>query len=136
LLARLGLAEQADRYPRDLSSGQRQRAALAAILVADPQVVLLDEPTRGLDYEQKQALLDIMRSLKAAGRAVLLATHDVELAAGCADRVVLMGDGEVVVDGPAREVMTGSLVFASQINKLFRDPRFLVVEDVVPVAEA
>ena len=61
---------------------------------------------------------------------MLLATHDVELVARCADRVVLMGDGEIVVAGPTRQVMTGSLVFTSQINKLYRDPAFLVVEDV------
>ena len=61
---------------------------------------------------------------------MLLATHDVELVARCADRVVLLGDGEVIVDGPTRQVMTGSLVFASQVNKLYRDPRYLVVEDV------
>lgn len=131
LLARLGLAEFAGSYPRDLSTGQRQRAALAAILVADPQVLLLDEPTRGLDYRQKHALAELLLELRSAGRAVLLATHDVELAATCTDRVVLMGDGEVVVDGPTRQVMTGSLVFASQVNKLYRDPRYLVVDDVL-----
>ncbi len=131
LLARLGLADEAERYPRDLSTGQRQRAALAAILVADPQVLLLDEPTRGLDYELKEALVAILLDLRRQGCAVLLATHDVELVARCADRVVLMGDGEIVVTGSTREVMTGSLVFASQINKLYRDPAYLVVEDVV-----
>jgi energy-coupling factor transport system ATP-binding protein len=131
LLARLGLAELAERYPRDLSSGQRQRVALAAILVAEPQVLLLDEPTRGLDYEQKEALTAILHELRRQGRAVLLATHDVELVARSADRVVLLGEGAVVVDGPTRQVMTGSLVFASQVNKLYRDARYLVVEDAV-----
>lgn len=131
LLARLGLAGQAERYPRDLSSGQRQRVALAAILVAEPQVLLLDEPTRGLDYEQKEVLAAILLELRRQGRAILLATHDVELVARSADRVVLLGEGQVVVDGPTRQVMTGSLVFASQINKLYRDPRYLVVEDAL-----
>ncbi len=134
LLARLGLAGQAERYPRDLSSGQRQRVALAAILVAQPALLLLDEPTRGLDYAQKEALSAILLEQRRQGRAVLLATHDVELAARCADRVVLLGDGQVVVDGPTRQVMTGSLIFASQVNKLYRDPRFLVVEDAVAAA--
>jgi energy-coupling factor transport system ATP-binding protein len=129
-LARLGLTDQAERYPRDLSTGQRQRVALAAILVASPRILLLDEPTRGLDYEQKEALTDILNQHRAQGGSVILATHDVELAARCSDRVVLLGAGEVIVDGPTRQVMTGSLVFASQVNKLYRDPRYLVVEDV------
>lgn len=131
LLARLGLAALADRDPRDLSGGEQQRAALAAILVAEPQIILLDEPTRGLDYAQKRALADMLLGLKAEGKTIVMATHDVELAAACADRVVLLAEGQVIVDGPARQVMSDSQVFASQINKLFRDPRFLVVEDVL-----
>lgn len=131
LLARLGLADKAKAYPRDLSAGERQRAALAAVLVARPPLLLLDEPTRGLDYQQKEALARLLQELRSQGHAVLLATHDVELAAHCADRVVLMGAGEIVVEGPTRQVMTGSLVFASQVNKLFRDPRYLTVEDAV-----
>ena len=62
---------------------------------------------------------------------MVVVTHDVELVAQCAERVVLLGDGEIVVDGPVREVMSDSQVFASQINKLFRDPRYLTVEDVL-----
>jgi len=131
LLAVLGLTGHAGRYPRDLSVGERQRAALAAILVAEPQVLLLDEPTRGLDYQQKAALARFLQQEKAQGRTIVMATHDVELAAQCADRVVLLGDGQVVVDGPARQVMSESLVFASQINKLFRDPALLTVDDVL-----
>jgi energy-coupling factor transport system ATP-binding protein len=135
LLAALGLAGMEGRYPRDLSAGERQRAALAAVLVGDPELILLDEPTRGLDYAQKAALGSFLSAQKARGRTVVVVTHDVELVARCAERVVLMGDGEIVVDGPVREVMSGSQVFASQINKLFRDPRFLTVEDVVAALE-
>ncbi len=131
LLAELGLGDAAERDPRDLSGGEQQRAALATILVADPQIILLDEPTRGLDYVQKRSLADLLLKLKAKGRTVIMATHDVELAAACVDRVVLMGEGQVVVDGPAREVMSDSQVFASQVNKLFRDPHYLVVDDVL-----
>ena len=131
LLARLGLEGLGGRNPRDLSGGEQQRAALAAILVADPTIILLDEPTRGLDYEQKHRLAGLLREMKREGRTIIMATHDVELAAACADRVVLMAEGQIVVDGPARDVMSDSLVFSSQINKLFRDPRFLVVEDVL-----
>ncbi len=131
LLETLGLTPHADRYPRDLSVGERQRVAVAAILVAEPQILLLDEPTRGLDYQQKAALTAFLQREKEKGRTIILATHDVELVAQCADRVVLLGDGQVVVDGPARQVMSESLVFASQINKLFRDPDLLTVEDVL-----
>jgi len=131
LLARLGLAGLAGRDPRDLSGGEQQRAALAAILVAGPQIILLDEPTRGLDYAQKRSLADLLLGLKVEGKTIVMATHDVELAAACADRVALLAEGQVIVDGSARQVMSDSQVFASQINKLFRDPRFLVVADVL-----
>jgi energy-coupling factor transporter ATP-binding protein EcfA2 len=131
LLSILSLTEHAERYPRDLSVGERQRTALAAILVAKPQILLLDEPTRGLDYQQKAALTAFLQREKVQGRTIIMATHDVELVAQCADRVVLLGDGQVVVDGPARQVMGESLVFASQINKLFRDPALLTVNDVL-----
>jgi energy-coupling factor transporter ATP-binding protein EcfA2 len=135
LLETLGLAGMEARYPRDLSAGERQRVALAAVLVGDPELILLDEPTRGLDYEQKASLVSFLLAQKAQGRTVVVVTHDVELVAQCAERVVLMGDGDIIVDGPVREVMSGSQVFASQINKLFRDPRFLTVEDVVEALE-
>jgi energy-coupling factor transport system ATP-binding protein len=131
LLGTLGLTGHAGRYPRDLSVGERQRVALASILVAEPQILLLDEPTRGLDYQQKTALATFLQQEKALGRTVIMATHDVELVASCVDRVILLGDGQVVVDGPARQVMSESLVFASQINKLFRDPAMLTVDDVL-----
>jgi energy-coupling factor transport system ATP-binding protein len=136
LLGRLGLAGVAERYPRDLSAGERQRAALAAILVAEPRILLLDEPTRGLDYQQKEALISFLQSEKARGQTIVMATHDVELVARCADRVILLGDGQVVVDGPARQVMTESLVFSSQVNKLFRDPALVTVEDVLRLRRA
>lgn len=135
LLARLGLAPLADRDPRDLSGGEQQRAALASILVAAPRIILLDEPTRGLDYAQKRNLAALLQGLQREGATIIMATHDVELAAACADRVVLLAEGQVVVDGPARQVMSDSQVFASQINKLFRDPRFLVVADVLRAAD-
>jgi len=111
--------------------GEQQRAALASILVADPEVILLDEPTRGLDYRQKEALTAFLHVQKREGRTVVMATHDVELVASCADRVIILSEGQVVVDGPVRQVMTDSQVFASQVNKLFRDTRFLTVEDVL-----
>ena len=131
LLTLLHLEQYADTYPRDLSSGERQRAAIAAILVAEPELILLDEPTRGLDYHQKRTLADFLSTERQEGKTVIMSTHDVELVAQCADRVVILGEGQVVVDGPARTVMSQSMVFSSQINKLFDDDRFLSVEDVL-----
>ena len=136
LLGSLGLGGMAGRDPKEMSVGERQRVALAAVLAAEPAVLLLDEPTRGLDYGQKARLTATLQRLAAEGRAILLATHDVELAARVADRVVLLSGGQVVVDGPAREVMTDSLVFASQVSKLFRDPRLVTVEDVAALVRA
>ncbi len=93
LLAELGLLSMADAYPRDLSTGQRQRVALAALLVTRPRVLLLDEPTRGLDRRAKWALLALLQRWKAEGRALLLATHDVDLFRPAAERVVALGAG-------------------------------------------
>jgi energy-coupling factor transport system ATP-binding protein len=105
------------RYPRDLSSGERQQLAIATV-AAGADLLLLDEPTRGLDPSIKRALSAFLRTRADAGAAVLVATHDVEWAARTADRVLLMADGELYADGPTRSVLSDSLVFATQINKL------------------
>ena len=131
LLAHLGLSRYKESDPRDLSVGERQRVALAAVLAGDPKAVILDEPTRGLDYLQKDALIALLRGLREEGRTVVLATHDVELAAHVADRIVLVGEGEVLADGTSREVMSGSLAFSSQVSKLFRGSSVLTVEDLI-----
>jgi energy-coupling factor transport system ATP-binding protein len=130
-LASLGIAHLAEAYPRALSGGEAQRAALAAILVGDPAVLLLDEPTRGLDYAAKADLAEQLRAICSAGRTVIMATHDVELAASCADRVALLGDGELVVEGPAAEVLGDSLFFSSQIAKLFPGSGWLTLADAL-----
>lgn len=130
LMAELSLSGLHDRNPRDLSAGEQERAALAAVLVADPRVLLLDEPTRGMDYRRKRALADFISRRRHEGVATILATHDVELVAECATRVVLLGAGEIVADGTPREVLSGSLSYSTQMNKLFGDG-FLTVEDVV-----
>lgn len=133
LPALLGLTEHLRRYPRDLSVGERQRAALAAVLVAEPEIILLDEPTRGLDYAQKEALVGFLRAQRAQGRAIVLATHDVELAARCADRIVVLDRGAVQAMGPTGQVMTNRPAFASQVNRLYGDPHCLTVEDVLEI---
>ncbi|TVP64492.1 MAG: ATP-binding cassette domain-containing protein [Nitriliruptor sp.] len=119
-----------DRHPRDLSEGQRLALVLAIQLVSDPPVVLLDEPTRGLDYAAKRRLVTLLRQLAAEGRAVVLATHDVELVAAVASRTVVLADGEVVVDGPTSEVVVGSPAFAPQIAKVVAPLPWLTVDEV------
>ena len=130
LLQALDLIDLADRHPRDLSVGEQARVALAAILAGEPRLLLLDEPTRGLDYAHKADLVRHLLALRAAGVAILLATHDVELVARCADRVIILGDGEIVADGPPRAILAGSLTFSPQINRLFGGA-YLVPEDVL-----
>jgi energy-coupling factor transport system ATP-binding protein len=130
MLSVLGLAHAMERNPRDLSGGERERAALAAVLVGAPRVLLLDEPTRGMDAARKRALAATLTRLREEGVAILLATHDVELVAEVATRVVLIGDGRVVADGGPRAVLSGSLTFATAINKLYGDG-FLTPEDIL-----
>ena len=117
-------------HPRDLSEGQRLGLALAVVLAPEPALVLLDEPTRGLDYAAKRRLTEIVRQLAAEGRAVVIATHDVELVAEVADRVVLLADGEVTGDGPARDIVTHSPVFAPQVAKILAPVPLLTVTEV------
>ncbi len=128
-LDRLGIAGLADRHPRSLSGGERQRVAIAAVAVGGADVLLLDEPTRGMDAASRHALERAVADHAAAGGAVVLATHDVELAARCATRALVLGDGEVVADGPARDVLSGSL-FAPQVLRVI--PPYLTVEELTP----
>jgi energy-coupling factor transport system ATP-binding protein len=100
------------------------------VLIARPPLVLLDEPTRGLDYTAKRRLVAVLRELAAGGHGVVLATHDVELVAEVADRVVVLGDGEVVADGPAADVVVASPAFAPQVAKVLAPQAWLTVADV------
>ncbi|MFC8370234.1 ABC transporter ATP-binding protein [Streptomyces sp. NPDC057239] len=119
-----------DTHPRDLSEGQRLTLALAVVLTARPPLLLLDEPTRGLDYAAKARLVTILRGLAAEGHAIVMATHDVELAAELAHRVVLLAEGEVIADGPAAEVVVTSPSFAPQVAKILAPQHWLTVSQV------
>ncbi|MGW1149049.1 energy-coupling factor ABC transporter ATP-binding protein, partial [Streptomyces sp. NPDC002454] len=123
-----GIAD--DTHPRDLSEGQRLALALAVVLTARPPLLLLDEPTRGLDYAAKARLVGVLRELAAEGHTIVLATHDVELAAELAHRVLILADGEVVADGPAAEVVVGSPAFAPQVAKVLGEGPWLTVAQV------
>ncbi|MFI9053459.1 ABC transporter ATP-binding protein [Streptomyces anulatus] len=125
-----------DTHPRDLSEGQRLALALALVLTGRPPLLLLDEPTRGLDYAAKARLVGVLRGLAAEGHAIVLATHDVELAAELAHRVVILADGEVVADGPTRRVVVSSPAFAPQTAKILAPQEWLTVSQVRAALEA
>ncbi|MEV1046801.1 ATP-binding cassette domain-containing protein [Streptomyces sp. NPDC049916] len=125
-----------DTHPRDLSEGQRLALALALVLTGRPPLLLLDEPTRGLDYAAKGRLVGVLRGLAAEGHAIVLATHDVELAAELAHRVVILADGEVVADGPTGRVVVSSPAFAPQTAKILAPQEWLTVSQVRGALEA
>ncbi|WP_141762105.1 ATP-binding cassette domain-containing protein, partial [Kytococcus sp. HMSC28H12] len=132
VLERLGVRLPADAHPRDLSEGQRLALVLAIQLTAAPGVVLLDEPTRGLDHATKDHLATMLRRLADDGAAVVVATHDVEFAAAATDRMVLVADGDLVADGPTARVATSSPTFAPQVSKVFAPHPVLTVDAVHP----
>ncbi|MDF4250416.1 ABC transporter ATP-binding protein [Streptomyces sp. WMMB303] len=117
-------------HPRDLSEGQRLALALSIVLTARPPLLLLDEPTRGLDYAAKSRLVVLLRELAAQGHAIVLATHDVELVAELAHRVVILAQGETVADGPTEEVITSSPAYAPQVSKILAPQPWLTVGQV------
>jgi len=130
LLGRIAPGIDPAQHPRDLSEGQRLALVIAVQLSADPAVLLLDEPTRGLDYGAKRRLRDVLHELADRGRAVLLSTHDVEFVADTADRVVVMADGDVVADGPTADVIVSSPAFAPQVAKILSPQPWLTVREV------
>ncbi|HEY3737056.1 MAG TPA: ATP-binding cassette domain-containing protein [Jatrophihabitans sp.] len=130
LLDRLAPGIPDEVHPRDLSEGQRLALVLAIQLRAAPPVVLLDEPTRGLDYPGKQALTAILDDLAAEGRAIVVSTHDVEFVATAADRVIVMAQGEIVADGPTANVITASPAFSPQVAKILAPLPYLTVAQV------
>jgi energy-coupling factor transport system ATP-binding protein len=113
------LAPLADRHPRDLSGGERQRLALRVALAGEPPpaVVCLDEPTRGMDRARKA---DLAAEIRAMDAAVLVATHDPEFAVAFADRVLLLGDGELLADGTPHEILAGGWYFATEVARITR----------------
>jgi energy-coupling factor transport system ATP-binding protein len=124
-------------HPRDLSEGQRLGLALSIVLSSDPAVLILDEPTRGLDYQAKKELTTILIEFaRATDKCVVLATHDVELVAELATRVLFLADGDIVADGSTLDVLLSSPAFAPQVSKVMSPQPWLKVSDVVAAVEA
>ncbi|QSS89125.1 ABC transporter ATP-binding protein [Streptomyces sp. M54] len=130
LLDRLAPGIDGATHPRDLSEGQKLALVLAIQLTAAPRVLLLDEPTRGLDYRAKTQLIAIVDELAGEGRSVVVSTHDVEFAARAADRVVVLAEGDIVADGPTAEVIVASPVFAPQVAKILSPLPYLTVGQI------
>jgi energy-coupling factor transporter ATP-binding protein EcfA2 len=133
-LRQVGLEHAVDADPRDLSGGERQRLALAIALAgrmegeALPGLVALDEPTRGMDRARRSELVDLIGGLARRGAAVVVATHDVEFAAAFAERVVLLGDGVTIADGPAAQVLSGGWYFATEVARVLDIPGAITPE--------
>jgi len=133
-LRTVGLERAVDADPRDLSGGERQRLALAIALAGRmegdelPGIVALDEPTRGMDRARKDELVELIEGLSSRGAAALVATHDVEFAAAFAERVVLLGDGAVIADGPAAEILSGGWYFATEVARVLDLPGVVTPE--------
>jgi energy-coupling factor transport system ATP-binding protein len=134
VLGIVGLEHAVDADPRDLSGGERQRLALAIALAGRmegeemPGLVALDEPTRGMDRARKHDLQELIEGLAARGAGVVVATHDVEFAAAFAQRAVLLGDGVVIADGPAAEILSGGWYFATEVARILDLPGVITPE--------
>jgi energy-coupling factor transport system ATP-binding protein len=130
----VGMEHAIDADPRDLSGGERQRLALAIALAGRieggelPGLVALDEPTRGMDRARKDDLVALIAALAGRGAGVVVATHDVEFAAAFAERVVLLGEGVVIADGPGAEVLSGGWYFATEVARVLDLPGVVTPE--------
>lgn len=121
--------------PRDLSGGERQRVALASILVMKPRILLLDEPTRGLDYEMKKQLGQLLKNMQRQGITILMVTHDIEFSAAFCKKFLLMFNGEIASCGLREEVLKGGIYYTTPINKLLRSTNIFTVEEALSCYE-
>jgi energy-coupling factor transport system ATP-binding protein len=130
-----------------LSGGERKRVALASVLAWNPEMLILDEPTIGQDYQQKEKLRQFIMQMKTQGKTVIIVTHDVEFVAECNPRVLLMRDGQIVADGEAAQILTNSELLAAasivppQIAQVFLElsnqlPQLELPKDIIDIYEA
>lgn len=134
VLELLNLTHLKDRNPRDLSGGEKQRTAIACTLVADPDILILDEPTRGMDSIAKEKLGGIIKELSSRGKAIVLITHDADFAGDYVNSVMLMFNGEIVAKGAANTILYDSIYYSPQIAKVFKKKcRVIKSEDAIEI---
>lgn len=125
------LEELLDRHPYDLSGGEKQRLGLAKVLIADPDILLMDEPTKGLDNGFKMQLADMLRKLQKRGKTIVVVSHDIEFCAVAGDRVALLFDGEVAMVGDVRSYMSDNNFFTTATSRISRN----ILDGAVTVRE-
>lgn len=132
MLKRFLLQGVSERHPYDLSGGEQQKTALAKLLLLQPDVLLLDEPTKGLDAFAKRELRSVLEGLRLEGKTVLMVTHDLEFAAAAADRCSMLSDGEIVCTDQGKEFFASNLFYTTQTNRMMRGfaDRCVMPEDV------
>jgi energy-coupling factor transport system ATP-binding protein len=136
ILEKFKLSEYRFQYPRSLSGGEKQRVALASVLVLEPEILILDEPTRGMSGGLKNDLMRFLKGYAGNGRTVVLVTHDVEMVAEYADRVILISEGELVISGRKSDVLSGGLLFSPQVNRLVQPfAKKGISENILTVSE-
>lgn len=121
LMVKLGIEDLRHKNPRDLSGGEKQRVAIASILVTKPRILMLDEPTRGLDYDTKVKLGALLKELNEEGTTIIMVTHDMEFASRLCKNFILMFNGRVAALGDHHQVLDGGIYFTTSLNKLLRD---------------
>lgn len=137
MLEQFKITEYRKQYPRYLSGGERQRVALASVIVAKPKILILDEPTRGMDYRLKTELMNFLNEYRKDGNIVIMVTHDVEIVAEYTDRVVFLSEGRVIVDDYKRKVLANALLFSPQMNRLVQAfEKYDVPQDILTADEA
>jgi energy-coupling factor transport system ATP-binding protein len=137
MLDKFNIAAYRNHYPRSLSGGEKQRVALASIIAVRPKILVLDEPTRGMEYQLKGELMNFIDGYRHQGNTVILISHDVEMVAEYADRVILLGEGKIVVDGNKHDVLSRALLFSPQINRLVQAfAKYGIPDNILTVEEA
>jgi energy-coupling factor transport system ATP-binding protein len=129
-LENFDLASLKDRFPRDLSVGERQRTALAAITVHGPQIIFLDEPTRGMDYLAKKTLTSLLRRWRDQNKAIILVTHDIEFAAELSDRTIILEAGRIRFVGDPRNAFTIFPKYQTQTARIFSGTGWITPKDI------